>query len=131
VDGDGEGVCETSGALVEVLDDRVRVAMKAVREIRQIVLHILIRWKLGICWVAEERITMARQKSEIGLETVKVMRGDSRSRYIVRLPRERWNPQPTAPSLIFPGKMNMVTRFINQNPQKDVAVVTAQTRDRP
>jgi len=76
VGGDGEGVCEVSGALVAVLGDGVRMAMKVVRKIRQIVMHILMRWKLGICWVAEERITMARQRSEVGLETTKVMRGD-------------------------------------------------------
>ena len=71
------------GVLIVALGDCVRVAMKVVRETRKIVLHMFVRWELGICWVVEERITMTRQKSEIGLETVKVMRGDSRRRYIV------------------------------------------------
>lgn len=86
MDGDGEGVCGVPGVIVAGLDEGVRVEMKMVRKIRQIVLQMLIRWRLWVYWVVKERITMTRQKSEIGLETTNVMRGDSRWRYIVGHP---------------------------------------------
>ena len=43
MEGDGEGICGTSEALVAGLGCDARVAMKAVRNIRQIVLHMLVR----------------------------------------------------------------------------------------
>jgi hypothetical protein len=86
---DGESVREASEALVSELGGGVRVARKLARKVRQIVLHMLIRRKLGIHWVAKERVTMARQKSEIGLKTVNATRGGSRWRYIVGSPGER------------------------------------------
>jgi len=123
VDGDGESACEASGTLVAVVGDDARLLIKAVKKIWQIAVHMSMRWKLGIHLVVKERITMVRQKSEIGLETMNVTRGDIRWRYIVGSPGERQRPGPTVPLLIFLGKVNMITRFMNQNPQKDVAVV--------
>lgn len=66
-----------------------RVTINAVRNVRQTMLHMLVRWKPGIHWVVKQIIAMARQKSEIELETVGTDEGDSRRRYIMGLPRER------------------------------------------
>lgn len=78
IDGDGKSVCKSSGTLVTGLDGGMRVAMDAARKIRQIVLHMLVRWRLRIYWVVKERIAMARQKSEIVLEAVGAIKGGSR-----------------------------------------------------
>jgi len=93
VDGDGESACEASGALVAVVGDDAQLLIKAVKKIWQIALHMSMRWKLGIHLVVKERITMVRQKSEIGLETMNVTRGDIRWRYIVGSPGESGNGQ--------------------------------------
>ena len=45
MDGDGESVCNVSGTLVVGLGDGMRMAMEAVRKIRHVVLHMLVRWK--------------------------------------------------------------------------------------
>lgn len=76
--GDGEGVCKASGTVVVGLGDGMRVMMEAVRKIRQVVLHMLVRWEPRTYWVVKERIAMARQESEIVLEITSVMRNDGR-----------------------------------------------------
>ena len=82
----------------------VWVTKKAARKIRQTVLHMLMRWKLGVAWVVVERITMERQRSGVGLETTDIMRGDRRKRYIVGSPREWCSPRRTDPALISPER---------------------------
>ena len=52
--------------------------MEAVRKIRQVVLHMLVRWEPRTYLVVKERIAMTRQESEIVLEITSVMRNDSR-----------------------------------------------------
>jgi len=79
VDGDGESVCKVSGTLVVGLGDGMQDRMmEAVRKIRQVVLHMLVRWEPRTYLVVKERIAMARQESEIVLEIMSVMRNDSR-----------------------------------------------------
>jgi len=69
--------------------------MEAVRNIRQVVLHMLVRWELRPYLVVKERIAMARQESEIVLEIMSVVGNDSRWRYMVGSPRERESLRPT------------------------------------
>lgn len=52
--------------------------MEAVRKIRQVVLHMLVRWEPRTYLVVKERIAMTRQESEIVLEITSDMRNDSR-----------------------------------------------------
>lgn len=79
MDGDGESVCKVSGTLVVGLGDGMQDRMmEAVRKIRQVVLHMLVRWEPRTYLVVKERIAMARQESEIVLEIMSVMRNDSR-----------------------------------------------------
>ena len=78
MDGGGQNIFKASGTLVVGLGDGMRVAIEAVRKIRQIVLHMLVGWKPGTYWMVKERIAMARQKSEIVLETAGVVKGGTR-----------------------------------------------------
>ena len=78
MDGGGQTILEASGTLVTGLGDGMRVAIEAVRKIRQIVLHMFVRWKPRTYWMVKERIAMARQKSEIVLETAGVVKGGTR-----------------------------------------------------
>jgi hypothetical protein len=53
-------IWEEAEALAVVSGDRVPLTMKAVRTVRQIVLHMSRRWELWTYLVVRERITMKR-----------------------------------------------------------------------
>jgi len=78
VGGDGACVSNASGALVAGLVLNVRMTIEIVRKVKQIVLHMLVRWKPRINWEVKEMIAMVKQKSEIELETVNANKGGSR-----------------------------------------------------
>ena len=73
---------------------------------------------------------MVRQRSEVGLETVNVMKGDRRKWYVVGSPREWCSRTTNSPVLISLGKMNIITRFMNQILRKDVTLFITPTHDR-